>query len=299
MSGPWVLMYHRVCDRDATTRCWFERGTAVTPAALDRQLGWLQERFEIVPLEELHAPAPADAPARVALTFDDGYADTLDVAAPICAHRGLAATCFASAGPATGGAALWFDVWYSLIHVGLERADWHVVLRELGIPEAVDLNSCVRGPAKQWLASLDLTERQGLLDRLARALAVVEPCALHLDREGLRRLRRLGWRIGGHGVDHFQLASCDAATMERELRGSRQLLHDVADASAPLFAYPDGSFSDGVVEAVADAGFALACTVRAAPWSDATLCMTVPRLFARGDTPVPHPALADSSARVT
>ena len=38
MSGPWVLMYHRVCERGADTRCWFERGTAVTPAALDRQL---------------------------------------------------------------------------------------------------------------------------------------------------------------------------------------------------------------------------------------------------------------------
>jgi peptidoglycan/xylan/chitin deacetylase (PgdA/CDA1 family) len=288
-------MYHRVCDRDARTRCWFERGTAVTPAALDGQLARLQERFDIVPLEDLHAPHHTDPRPRVALTFDDGYVDTLELAAPVCARRGVVATCFASAGPATGGRPLWFDVWYSLAHAGVGQHSWYEALQELGVPEAPDIASCVRGPAKQWLASLAVAARHELLDRLAEALGVALPVGLHLDLDGLRQLRHHGWRIGGHGVDHLRLSECDPPTVARELRGSRQLLADVGEVDPMLFAYPDGAHSDPVVQATADEGFMFACTVRGAPWRDPTERLAVPRLFCRGDERVPYPMLADAS----
>ena len=290
-----MLMYHRVCERNASTRCWFERGTAVTPAALDSQLAWIQERFVVVPLEELHAPVPGGPQPRVALTFDDGYVDTLELAAPICARRGVVATCFASAGPATGGPSLWFDAWYSVAHGGLGQPGWDTALRQLGIPDAPDIASCVRGPAKRWLASLADAARRDILDRLAVALHASLPSGLHLDVEGLRQLRRQGWRVGGHGVDHVRLSECDAATVTRELRGSRELLVEVGEDGAMLFAYPDGALSELVVQAVADEGFSLACSVRSAPWRDSTACLDVPRLFCRGDDRIPHAALVDAA----
>lgn len=295
MKGPWVLMYHRVCERNASTRCWFERGTAVTPSALDRQLVWLQERFDVVPLEELHASHHARVRPRVALTFDDGYVDTLELAAPICAHRGVVATCFASAGPATGGRPLWFDVWYSLAHAGLGGSSWNAALQELGVPKAPDIASCVRGPAKQWLASLAVAARHDVLEGLGVALGATLPVGLHLDLDGLRRLRHQGWRIGGHGVDHLRLSECEAPIVERELRGSRQLLADVGEGGPMLFAYPDGALSAPVVLATADEGFAFGCTVRGGPWCDSTDRLAVPRLFCRGDEHIPHPLLADAS----
>ena len=293
MSGPWVLMYHRVCERDAGTRCWFERGTAVTPAALDRQLAWLRERFAVVPLEELHAPARDDARPRAALTFDDGYVDTLDLAAPLCARHGVVATCFAAAGPARGGPGLWFDTWYDLVHAGLGRPSWDAALEDLGVPAAIDLAACVRGPAKQWLAGLPPGARRDRLGRLARALGVPLPGSRQLEVDGLRRLCRLGWRIGGHGVDHQRLEDCDQPALDGELRVSRQLLSDVS-ASGPLqFAYPDGSWNERAARAAALAGFEIACTVRSAPWTDPGDRLTAPRLFCRSDGPVPHPSLLD------
>jgi peptidoglycan/xylan/chitin deacetylase (PgdA/CDA1 family) len=295
VSCPWVLMYHRVCERDASTKCWFERGTAVTPAALDRQLAWLLERFDVVPLEELHEPHARANRSRVALTFDDGYADTLSLAAPICARRGVVATCFASAGPAMGGPPLWFDVWYSLVYAGLGQAGWSTALHELGIPESPDIESCVRGPAKRWLSSLAVAARRQVLDRLASALGVPIPHGLHLDIDGMRRLRALSWRIGGHGVDHIRLNECDPGSLQREVRGSLQLLAEVGGPSSRQFAYPDGALSNAVLEAISDAGFTFACTVRSAPWSEPTERLAVPRLFARGDDHSPHPALANAS----
>lgn len=287
-------MYHRICERDADTRCWFERGTAVTPAAFTSQLTWLGARCDIVPLEELHTPMPAGARPRVALTFDDGYADTLQVAAPICAHHRVVGTCFASAGPAVGGPALWFDVWYSLVHAGLGQDDWNTTLQSLGFPPAADLAACVHGAPKRWLAGLLPHSREAILGQLADALGASLPASSYLDLDGLRQLRRLGWRIAGHGVHHRRLGDCDEVTLTRELRGSRQLLADVGEGAPLLFAYPDGDWNKFVVQALVAEGFSLACTVQSGPWTDPSERLTVPRVFCRGDTPVPHRLLLES-----
>jgi peptidoglycan/xylan/chitin deacetylase (PgdA/CDA1 family) len=285
-------MYHRICERGADTRCWFERGTAVTPAIFDRQLTWLRQRFDVVPLEALHAPSHAHARPCVALTFDDGYLDTLEVAAPICAAHSCVATCFASAGPAGGGPPLWFDVWYSLVHAGLERDEWDIALSSLGFPPAADLAGCVRGATKRWLAGLQPPARAAILERLAGALGVSLPISYYLDLDGLRQLRRLGWRIGGHGVHHRRLGDCDEATVTRELRGSRQLLADVGEGGPLLFAYPDGDWNERAMQAVAVEGFAFACTVQGAPWTDPGEHLAIPRIFCRGDAQVPHQLLS-------
>jgi peptidoglycan/xylan/chitin deacetylase (PgdA/CDA1 family) len=294
VSGPWVLTYHRICERGADTRCWFERGTAVTPAAFESQLTWLQTRFDVLPLEQLHAPAPTGARPRVALTFDDGYVDTLTVAAEICASHGVVATCFASAGPAVGGPALWFDVWYALVHAGLGRYGWDAALSRLGSPPAIDLADCVHGPPRRWLAALAPGPREDVLGRLAAALGVPLPASGYLDLEGLRRLRRLGWRIGGHGVQHRRLADCDEWTAACELSGSRQLLSDVGERGSLLFAYPDGDWNELVARAVALEGFAFACTAQSAPWTDPGERLTVPRVACGGDAQVPHALLLGS-----
>lgn len=294
MSDRWVLMYHRVCERGPDTRCWFERGTAVTPAALDRQLAWLRERFAIVPLEELHTAAGAGARPRIALSFDDGYTDTLELAAPICARHGAAAVCFACAGPARGGAALWFDAWYAIVHRGLGRHHWAAALHQRGLPAAADISACVRGAVKQWLAALPPGERDLLLRDLAAEFGAAIP-ALYLDLDGLRGLRRLGWRIGGHGVNHWHLSDCDEPTLAAELRESRRLLAEVDEAGPLCFAYPNGAFSERVVRAVAAEGFDFACTVERAPWTDPEARLTIPRVFSRGDERIPHPLLMNES----
>jgi peptidoglycan/xylan/chitin deacetylase (PgdA/CDA1 family) len=293
VSDRWVLMYHRICERGPDTQCWFERGTAVTPAALERQLAWLSERFAIVPLEALHAPMRTTKRSRIAITFDDGYADTLELAAPICARFGAAPTCFACAGPARGGPALWFDIWYAIVHAGLAADHWNATLRRHGLPAAADLRACVGGDVKHWLTALPPDTRDSLLQDLATELGAA-PAPRYLDLDGLRALGRLGWRIGGHGIDHAQLPDCDEVTLAAELRASRCLLADLDDSGAPCFAYPNGAFSERVVRTVAAAGFDFACTVERAPWTDASAHLTIPRVFCRGDEPVPHPLLVTS-----
>jgi len=168
-------------------------------------------------------------------------------------------------------------------------------LQSLGAPPATDLAGCVHGASKQWLVGLAPGSREAILDRLAGALGAVLPTSSYLDVGGLRQLRHLGWRIGGHGVHHQRLGDCDPETVTRELRGSRQLLADVGEGGELRFAYPDGDWNELVAQAVALEGFTFACTVRSAPWTDPGERLAIPRVFCRGDAQVPHRLLLGSA----
>src|SRR3954464_9429303 len=87
-----ILMYHGTPRADA--------------AALARQLRLVSLAFPVVPLEEL-ASGKKSARPRVALTFDDGLRNNLEVAYPILRELGLSATFFVCPGLIDGGAWLW------------------------------------------------------------------------------------------------------------------------------------------------------------------------------------------------
>jgi peptidoglycan/xylan/chitin deacetylase (PgdA/CDA1 family) len=93
VSGVPILCYHNVALRPAGTRFGL---LYVGPDAFDRQL-WALRRLglrgvslgEALPRLRDHARSNM-----VALTFDDGYLDTLTEAAPLLARYGFRATCY-------------------------------------------------------------------------------------------------------------------------------------------------------------------------------------------------------------
>src|SRR5262245_12380723 len=77
---------------------------------LARQLAIVRRAFRVMPLslalEDLYAGRPLPHRA-AALTFDDGYRDNLEVAAPLLARLGLPATFFLVPSLLDGGPAWW------------------------------------------------------------------------------------------------------------------------------------------------------------------------------------------------
>ena len=90
-----VLLYHRVAGprRDP-------QGLDVSADRFDAQLAVLRRAAAPLPLAEFEAHRrDGTLPERaVAVTFDDGYADNLLVAAPILARHAVSATIFVTAG---------------------------------------------------------------------------------------------------------------------------------------------------------------------------------------------------------
>src|SRR3954463_9674340 len=72
--------------------------SSATPAEFAAHLDWLAATCDVVPLETLVTEANHAGRPRVALTFDDGYADNHEHALPALAERNLPATFFVTAG---------------------------------------------------------------------------------------------------------------------------------------------------------------------------------------------------------
>jgi peptidoglycan/xylan/chitin deacetylase (PgdA/CDA1 family) len=70
---------------------------SATPTEFGEQLDWLRQHCDVVSLSQIRELSPHDRP-RVALTFDDGYADNWQYAWPALVARGLTATFFVTVG---------------------------------------------------------------------------------------------------------------------------------------------------------------------------------------------------------
>ncbi|HUU32897.1 MAG TPA: polysaccharide deacetylase family protein, partial [Vicinamibacterales bacterium] len=96
-----VLTYHSI-DASGSP-------ISVAPEAFTRHLAWLtSERVVVEPLAAIAAPAPPDGDPRprVALAFDDGFANFASWAWPRLRHAGLPATVFLVSGH-MGGTNAW------------------------------------------------------------------------------------------------------------------------------------------------------------------------------------------------
>ncbi len=84
-----VLFYHRVADEHPND--W-----TISTARFRAQIDWLQERFEVVSLEEAQHRIGAEENDRptACITFDDGYADNCQFAIPWLLEQGLPLTYF-------------------------------------------------------------------------------------------------------------------------------------------------------------------------------------------------------------
>jgi peptidoglycan/xylan/chitin deacetylase (PgdA/CDA1 family) len=93
--GLRVLMYHSIGQKAQDDRYGYY---SVTAARFVRQLDFLCANDALAPVA-LDVAVKAGMRAGIALTFDDGYADNLHVAAPLLAERNIPFTIFAAASP--------------------------------------------------------------------------------------------------------------------------------------------------------------------------------------------------------
>ena len=83
------LFYHRIADEHPNE--W-----TMSNEMFRRQIEWLQERFDIVTLEEAQKRIASESNDRptVCITFDDGYADNCDTALPWLIEQSVPVTYF-------------------------------------------------------------------------------------------------------------------------------------------------------------------------------------------------------------
>jgi peptidoglycan/xylan/chitin deacetylase (PgdA/CDA1 family) len=245
-----VLMYHRVLPRAELSEVYVQPAMYVTPDTFERHLRFVRTYFEVLSFRELlhnWSAGTWDASARYCvLTFDDGWLDNYLYAFPLLRKYELSATVFLPTALVGSTEPFWTDRLGDL-------------LRRQGTGGPAEWDARIEG-AKL----LDDERRDRLIDRLAAEVGEASRGARrYVNWQEVREMSRFGIAFGSHSMTHANLTRLDQAALDRELRGSLDVLrsHDGVDW-VPVLAYPNGDHTGAIAVAARAAGFAAAVTTR-------------------------------------
>jgi peptidoglycan/xylan/chitin deacetylase (PgdA/CDA1 family) len=276
--GLIVLTYHRIAEPGIDR--FYDPVISATPESFRVQVEWLANRVRLVTLDELITRVESGSPWRepaMLITFDDGYRDNFNVAAPILRERNVPATFFLTTAFLDSPRLPWWDhVAYVLKQTQVQRL---IVERTPGggAPALdIDLQTTSRSAAIMTIirAFLDetITDPGWFLDRLA------ERTEVDIDSEGLGRELFMNWdqvrqlaegnaglSIGSHAHTHRKLAGLDEECQRQELAGSKQVLEARLGRPIQALAYPygwPGTYTAGTMALAERAGYRLAFSSR-------------------------------------
>jgi peptidoglycan/xylan/chitin deacetylase (PgdA/CDA1 family) len=202
-----------------------ERGyTAVSPAAIDAGL--------------------ACGGKYLAITFDDGYFNNT-LALDVLQQFEVPATFFVSADHVLQNKAFWWDALHrQLASAGAPARVLAAELRKLKSlpPEQIEQTLRTRFGASALRPRSDLD----------RPFAPGE----------LRDFARSRWvHIGNHTCNHAILTNCAAQDVRRQISGCQEALQELVGYAPIAIAYPNGNFSESVVDASLASGLRVGFTV--------------------------------------
>jgi peptidoglycan/xylan/chitin deacetylase (PgdA/CDA1 family) len=256
--GLIVFTYHRIAEPGADP--FYDPVISATPESFRAQVESLGRRMRVLTLleamERIASGPPWREPAAL-ITFDDGYRDNFEVAAPILRDRGLPATFFLPTAYLETPRLPWWDTVACIIkqtrvrRLALPRGPDGEPDGSRRPPIAIDLGVTPRSEAIRTIiaAFLDETIRDGpwFLAMLAdRAEVEVDDGAmtraLFTSWDQVRRSTGpdTGLSIGSHGHSHHKLAGLDGDSQRRELAESKRILEDRLGREVAALAYPYG-----------------------------------------------------------
>ncbi len=287
-----ILTYHRVAPSRTDPF-----GLCVAAERFDAQLKLLRRLAHPLSLPELVARARTGRlpPRAVAITFDDGYPDTVEDALPILERHEVPATVFVCTGLSPRHEYWWEELTSLLLRPGrLPRRlrywrDGRERVWELGRDMRYGAAAAARHRRWRAFSGTHPTRRHSLFEELWQILRVLplparerlmrrlRTWAILPERRTQARARPL-WRpeiralaaspvveIGAHTVTHPVLARLPADEQWSEIEESKRRLEAVLGSSVQAFAYPYGArgcYTRETAELVREAGFALACSTR-------------------------------------
>jgi peptidoglycan/xylan/chitin deacetylase (PgdA/CDA1 family) len=258
-----VLMLHRVLD-DVGFRETNSTADIVVREKTFRELTtYIAQSYQVVPLEQAEPGKMTDR-LRLVLTFDDGWSDNYLRVFPRAKELKLPFTVFVCSGVLGEEMPFWTEQTAQLMK-RLRPAPNAKAID--GMIEALKLQA----PAQRLAWLNELREKVGTTDlgsHLDRLLSLPE--ILDMDKAGVS--------FGSHTHTHQILTTLPLEAGRQEVEVSKAQLEAALGKPCHTFAYPNGSWSPEVHNAVEHAGFRLAVTTQAGPWTRASDPMAIPRI---------------------
>lgn len=258
-----LLMYHGVVPERLDPFCWHQLPVDDFRA----QLEWLREQYTVLPLTDALAALDAGTlpDHAAAITFDDGFANNVDVALPVLEAMELPATIFLPTELIGTADVPWPDrVYLALAYAQARSVD--LSAQGLGV---LALGSSARRAAAIARVLGELKQRAPedahlVVDVLESKLGLPpeeSPFSL-MDWATVKRLHAHPLiTLAAHSRTHPILSRCSDARVADEVLGSQRDIEQRLGAAPPVFAYPNGrliDFDQRAKDAVLEAGMSFA-----------------------------------------
>ncbi|WP_148252044.1 polysaccharide deacetylase family protein [Aidingimonas lacisalsi] len=238
-----ILILHRVLPDEQEARLPHRAPYCLGPESFRHLLMSLVEVARIVSLDTALKPH-RDPRACIALTFDDGWRDTAETAAPVLDHYALPASVFVTTGLLGKPRGFWWEVLaeglWSRQRLGLIRD----TLGDAGLPlppmPPKHPDDAYSRALLRYLTMLQQAPASRLDDATDCLHQALGQAPHGLDPFSLRRLEASGlFRFGAHGVRPHPLDMLDDQAASFQIRRSRHDLAKLCREPLDAFAFSD------------------------------------------------------------
>jgi peptidoglycan/xylan/chitin deacetylase (PgdA/CDA1 family) len=258
-----ILVYHGVSDEPPPPElaAWH-----ILPLpAFREQLRYLARHYECLDLDEAFARLRDGRIKRptACITFDDGYANNREAAAPALQSIGLPATIYLATGLIGTARRLWT---VELEAAFRQTAAAAVDLDGLGMGRprlgSLEARVALASAVIERMKAIDVDRRRtvsrSILDQLGRPDREDRAWFGMMTWDDVRELERsTRIRFGAHTVDHEIVARLDDASLATQIDASIDAVRTHVDRPSRTFAWPNGraaDFDDRATRAVRDRG---------------------------------------------
>jgi peptidoglycan/xylan/chitin deacetylase (PgdA/CDA1 family) len=263
--GYAILCYHRVLASDTENHI---------PGFLRVDVGSFKHQMQIIKsqahpvslvemVERIKGGVKADA-LYVAVTFDDGYADNLEIAYPILKDLDIPATIFISTAYVDDHTIIpWWDELHPLVYN--LRGILHIRYKETNLK--LDMNT-IHGKGASIARLTNIISHAKTIDKIdilsflrSRVSNYPKPNRnAFTNWNQLKQVVSEGLiTVGGHTVTHPYLTKCVDWGMN-EIAEGKARLEDILGIPVNLFSYPFGEFNNDVIYAIHKTKFSGAVT---------------------------------------
>jgi peptidoglycan/xylan/chitin deacetylase (PgdA/CDA1 family) len=252
-----ILTYHRVLTQKELSIQFVQPGMYVLADVFENHMQFVREHFRILSIGELFQlwrNGGLDHRTRYcAVTFDDGWMDNYVHAYPVLRRLGIPATIFLPTGFV--GTGNWF--WPDRLAYLLRRPRSNGMLPSIGRAECTDHMEEI---IERWKRMRN-DEIETALGEMAGTLGASAPRERAVvDWEEVAEMARNGISFGSHSATHAILTNVTRGELKREIDDSLRVLRERSGNCIPVFCYPNGAYTDEVVDHVRAAGYIGAVT---------------------------------------
>jgi len=210
----------------------------------------------------------------MAVTIDDGYQNSFEVAWPVLNKFGITPTVFIVTDNVTKPSAFWFD----RLDRALQMAAEHNCDFEFrGVSFSPNANQSAAELRDLCNAVIDLSHeldddhRRSSLEALITNLESetgwvasqeADLCSDVMNAKQLRLAHQAGVDLGSHTASHRRLSRLSEDERIQELRGSKAIMDGITNKSCHHIAYPEGFFDNKVCKATRYEGYKMGLTTQ-------------------------------------